>query len=144
MLVGYPAYLTCILNFCPHISSAQSVTGIRTLTVFDPCGPSEKTCNTAIFACSFNGNCGSEAAALAKAGSTNSGSAAAAAAAAATALLFSAPDVTPPVITLLGAGQPFVTGTGGSGLITTVIAGSGAYVDAGATALKVLGCTSFD
>ena len=138
-----------------HVSTIhplrQSVTGIRMLTVFDPCGPSERTCdNSATFACSVNGNCGSEAAALAallSSGSgsattstapmsTSSNSAAIAAAAAATALLFSAPDTVPPVITLLGSGQPFVTGTGGSGIITTVVVGS-VYIDPGATAIKV-------
>ena len=67
--------------------------------------------------------------------STSSGSAATSAA---TSLLFSTPDVIPPIITLLGVGQPFVTSTGGSsGLISTVIVGSGFYVDHGATAVKV-------
>ena len=127
----------------------QSVAATRTLTVFDPCGPSEKTCSSSTpFPCSVNGYCGSEAAAVAAlltGGSTSSSkasmsgganSAAVAAAAAATALMFSAPDTVPPVISLLGSGQPFVTGTGGSGLITTVLVGS-VYVDAGATAKKV-------
>ena len=117
------------------------------LSVIDPCGPSEKTCSSSVtFACSVNGNCGSQAAALAalltggsgggSKSTSSSNSAAATAAAAATALLFSAPDVVLPVITLLGSGQPFVTGTGGTGLITTVVVGT-LYVDAGATAIKV-------
>ena len=135
-----------IVTYTASDAANQTVTGVRSLTVYDPCGPSEKTCSSITFACSVNGNCGAAAAALAAQLGGGSGSvggtpasanaAAVAAAAAAAKRLFEAPDVVPPTITILGTGQPFVTSTGSTGLITTVFVGS-TYVDDGATALKV-------
>ena len=148
-----------IITYTASDAANQSVIGIRSLTVYDPCGPAEKTCSSVTFACSINGNCGVVAASLTElllpgsSGSDGSGSgsssssatmtgsisvnaAVVAAAAAAATLQFATPDETPPVITILGAGQPYVTTTGSSGLITTVVVGS-TYVDDGATAIKV-------
>ena len=145
-----------IVTYTASDAASQSVTGIRSLTVYDPCGPAEKTCSSITFACSINGNCGAAAASLtalllgsvgdgsmssssssAMTGSISANAVAVVTAAAATALLFATPDVTPPVITILGAGQPFVTTTGSSGLITSLAVGGGTYVDPGAKAIKV-------
>ena len=149
-----------IVTYTASDAANRSVTAVRSLTVYDPCGPAERTCSSTTFACSINRNCGAVAASLVAllsssaaggddgsrsssssssammTGSITVNAAAVAAAAAATTLLFATPDVTPPVIQLLGTGQSFVTPAGGSGLIASVLVGS-TYEDSGALALKV-------
>ena len=136
-----------VVTYTAVDAANQSITAVRMLSVFDPCGPSERTCSALSFTCSVNQNCGAAAAGLsallgrsAASGSSSSGSGSrsstTSAATAAAALAFSAPDVTPPVITILGSGQPFVTSTGATGMITTVLVGE-TYVDVGAMAIKI-------
>jgi hypothetical protein len=92
----------------------------RRVAVVDPCPPPESTCPQTR-SCSIYGSCNALLQAL---------SSAARSTASAAATYLAVPDTTPPLLSILGGGVPFVTPAGQSGVAVLVQVGS-QYRDAG-------------
>ena len=109
-------------------SAGITAVATRIVSVYDPCAP-ERTCDSSGI-CSQLGRCNIFISSL-----SNNGILASSGVQGSTTSPSPPPPPKqaqqPPTIRLLGAGTPFVTPDGDTGLITTVFVGSGTYVDAG-------------
>jgi hypothetical protein len=123
-----PTDAPLVVNYTASDSAGNKATPVaRLVWVIDPCAPVERMCSET-GSCSIAGSCSPGAGAL-------------------TALFGTAappppvaidPDITPPIITLLGSGSPFQTPDGVMGLESSVFVGAGTYTDAGATAFDTV------
>ena len=126
-----------IVSYSVVDSANNSAVATRSISVYDPCGPSERTCDSSGVCSQYGGNCnpaflsqlstdGILVSSL-RPGQTNVSS--------------SPPppklEQKPPVITISGEGTPFVSASGETGLTTTVLVGT-LCVDAGQIRLPLI------